>query len=127
MVTFTKYDPRNEDWSPQGALFVRGSWTVESREEALARAPDLAIRFFGEIFRLYPNLANDATFLRWSEQAEDVFAIFAKPDSGFGVQVDCVLGYLIVWGEGGQAEYGHWHEDPVTPALDHVHRLVSGG
>jgi hypothetical protein len=113
-----EHDPRR--WATLGV------WVVESRESALARAPEFAQRFFAEVFGRFPVLTGSATFLRWSEQLEDVYAVFDLPGRGFSVQVDPALEYLIVWGPGGQAEYGSWGGDQVAPAVGHVRRLVEG-
>jgi hypothetical protein len=114
-----EYDPRC--WA------TSGSWTVEPQDAALARAPAFGRRFFAEVFRQFPALVSGVVFLRWSEQPDDVYAAFDLPGAGFGVQVDSLLEYLVVWGPGGQAEYGDWGGEQVTPAVDHVRRLVVGG
>jgi hypothetical protein len=114
-----EHDPRR--WA------TAGSWSVEPQAEALARAPAFGARFFAEVFRLFPALAGGVVFLRWSAQPDDVYAVFESPGGGFGVQVDPDLEYLIVWGAGGQAEYGDWEGDQVVSAVDHVRRLVAGG
>jgi hypothetical protein len=114
-----EYDPRR--WATSGV------WAVEPQGEALARAPDFARRFFAEVFGRFPVLSASATFLRWSEQPDDVYAVFDLPGRGFGVQADPDLEYLIVWGTGGQAEHGSWGGDQVAPALEHVGQLVAGG
>jgi hypothetical protein len=103
-----------------------GVWAVEPQESALARAPDFARRFFTEVFGRFPVLTESSTFLRWSEQPDEVYAVLELPGRGFGVQADPALEYLIVWGPGGQAEYGSWGGDQVCPAVAHVRRLVEG-
>jgi hypothetical protein len=113
-----EHDPRR--WA------TSGSWSVEPRADALARAPAFGARFFAEVFRLFPALEEGVAFLRWSIQPEDVYAVFESPGGGFGVQVDPHLEYLIVWGAGGQAEYGDWGGDQVAPAVGHVRCLVAG-
>jgi hypothetical protein len=113
-----EHDPRR--WA------TSGSWSVEQQADALARAPAFGARFFAEVFRLFPALAGGVAFLRWSMQPEDVYAVFESPAGGLGVQVDPHLEYLIVWGAGGQAEYGPGGGDQVAAAVDHVRRLVAG-
>jgi hypothetical protein len=114
----TEHDPRG--WGTTGA------WAVESRDEALARTPAFGRRFFQAVFREFPEVAAGACFLRWSEQPEDVYAVFDLHAGGAGVQVDPALEYIIVWGADGQAEYGDWGADQVPPALDHLRRLITG-
>jgi hypothetical protein len=97
---------------------------VESQDAALARASDFGRRFFSEVFGLFPTLAADALFLRWSMQPDDVYAVFERYGGGFGVQVDPDLQYLIIWGQTGRAEYGNWGADQVAPAVEHVRRLM---
>jgi hypothetical protein len=100
-----------------------GTWAVESREAALARAPEFGLRFFRAIFDEFAETAG-ARFLRWSEQPGDIYAVFDLPEGGAGVQVDPDLEYIIVWGVDGQAEYGDWGSDQVPPAVDHIRRLM---
>ena len=114
-----EYDPRR--WATSGA------WTAETQNAALARAPAFGQRFFAKVFEQFPALAVEVVFLRWSEQPDDVYAVFELPEGEFGVQVDPHLEYLIIWGPGGQAEYGDWGGDQVPLAVDHVRRLVARG
>ena len=100
-----------------------GTWAVESRDAALARAPEFGRRFFQAVFVEFPETAG-ARFLRWSEQPGDVYAVFDLPEGGAGVQADPDLDYIIVWGADGQAEYGDWGADQVPPAVDHLRRLI---
>jgi hypothetical protein len=110
-----EYDPRR--WATSGV------WAVESQDAALARAPDFGRRFFSEVFRLFPTLAADALFLRWSAQPDDVYAVF-EHGGRFGVQIDPDLQYVIIRGRTGHAEYGNWDADQVPPAVEHVRRLM---
>ena len=112
-----EYDPRLH-WKT-------GTWTVESRADAVARTTPFGQRFFAAIFAEFPILCNATNFLRWSVQSEDVYALFEWPGGGCGVQIDPNFEYIIVWGAGGQAEYGDWDGDQVPPAVDHVRRLIS--
>lgn len=114
----TEYDPRR--WN------VAGKWAVETRDEALARALAFGRAFFTSVFAEFPALAEAVCFLRWSEQQEDVYAVFEGPAGGFGVQIDPHLEYIVVWGSGGQAEYGDWNGDQVPAAVEHVRRLMAG-
>jgi hypothetical protein len=110
-------DPR--EWDRVGA------WTVLPEDAALARTPAFGRRFFAEMFEQYAALAATAVFLQWSEQPEDVYAFFDVPESGFGVQIDPHLEYIIIWGASGTAEFGDWDGDQVPPAIAHVRRIVS--
>jgi len=101
-----------------------GTWTVESREVALARTPEFGRRFFQSFFDEFTETAAGVRFLRWSEQPEDVYAVFDLPGGGAGIQIDPALEYIIVWGIDGQAEYGDWGADQVPPAVEHFRRLI---
>lgn len=114
-----EYDPRR--WTGTGP------WSVEPRDAALARTPSFGRRFFQAVFIEFAELADEACFLRWSEQPEDVYAVFELPGGGAGIQIDPDLEYIIVWGGDGQAEYGNWGVDKVPPAVDHIRRLINGG
>ena len=100
-----------------------GTWAVESRGAALSRTPEFGRRFFQAVFDEFPETAV-VRFLRWSEQPGDVYAVFDLPEGGAGVQVDSDLDYIIVWGADGQVEYGDWGADQVSPAVDHLRRLI---
>lgn len=113
-----EHDPRRWDRT--------GSWTVESRDVALARTSEFGRRFFHAVFAECAEAA-EVRFLRWSEQPGDVYAVFDLPEGGAGVQIDPDLEYIIVWGADGLAEYGDWGADQVTPAVAHLHRLISRG
>jgi hypothetical protein len=117
-VGFAEHDPRRWDRA--------GSWAVESRDAALARAPEFGRRFFDAIFAEFAEAAG-TSFLRWSEQPEDVYAVLHLPEGGAGVQIDPDLEYIIVWGPDGQAEYGDWGADQVPPAVAHLRRLIGRG
>lgn len=67
----------------------------------------------------------EVRFLRWSVQPGDGYAVFALDGGGFCVQIDADLGYVIVSGPTGIAEYGDWNGDPVPLALAHVAEIVS--
>ena len=110
------HDPR--EWG------MSGSWTVESEQDALNRAPEFGRRFFDSVFAEFPTLAASTQFLRWSDQPEDVYAVFHLPAGGAGVQIDLVLDLIIVWNFNGQAEYGDWGSDQVPPAVDHFRRII---
>ena len=113
-----EHDPRR--WG------VSGTWADEPVADALARAPLFGQRFFTAVFAEFPALATGASFLRWSEQPDDVYAVFGWPGGEAGSQIDPDLEYIIVWGAGGQAEYGDWGADQVPPAVEHIRRLVLG-
>jgi hypothetical protein len=117
-MNVAEYDPRR--WA------VTGSWAVEPRDAALARIPEFGMRFFEALFSEFPELAPLTSFLRWSEQPEDVYAVCETAHGGVGVQIDPDLEYIIVWGAGGQAEYGDWGHGQVAPAIDHTRRLIKG-
>lgn len=102
-----------------------GTWTSESCDDALLRTPLFGRRFFAALFAEFPEAVAAATFLRWSHQPGDTYAVFTWPRAGFGVQIDPDLDYIIVWGPDGQAEYGHWEGDPVPFAIEHVRRVVA--
>jgi len=110
------YDPRLSATS--------GTWTVEARDDALARAPAFGRRLFAGLFERFPDLRPAVAFLRWSEQPDDVYAVFELPNGGFAVQVDPDLEYLIVWDAGERAEFGDWDGDQVVPALAFVAELI---
>jgi hypothetical protein len=95
-----------------------GSWSVEPRETALARAPEFGRRFFSAVFARYPAAGLDAVFLRWAMQPDEVYAVFAANTSGVGVQIDPDLEYVIVWNEQERAEFGDWDGEQVTPAVE---------
>jgi len=101
-----------------------GTWTEESVATALARTPEFGKRFFDAVFREFPAVAAGVKFLRWSEQPDDLYAVFTWPGVGAGAQIDPALEYIIVWGVDGQAEYGDWGEDQVPPAVDHIRQLI---
>jgi hypothetical protein len=109
------YDPR--------LLATSGTWTVEARDDALARAPAFGRRFFAGLFERIPDLRPAVSFLRWSEQPDDVYAVFSS-DGGFAVQVDPDLEYLVVWDGDERAEFGDWDGDQVVPALAFVAELI---
>lgn len=111
-------DPRT--WAREG------TWTTEAEDVALGRTKTFGRRFFAGVFSEFPSLSIRVTFLRWSLQADDVYAVFTLPGGGFGVQIDPDLDYVIVWGPGGQAEYGDWNGDQVPAAMDHVRRIMAG-
>ena len=113
-----EHDPRG--WG------TTGTWVVESRDDAMARTPAFGQRFFRAVFHEFAAVAAGACFLRWSEQPEDVYAVFDRHAGGAGVQIDPALEYIIVWGNGGQAEYGDWGADQVPPAMAHLRRLITG-
>lgn len=102
-----------------------GTWAVEPARDALDRTPPLGRRFFAAIFAEFPGLEVAAEFLRWSEQPDDVYAIFEQPGADFGVQIDPVLEYIIIWDGNVQAEYGDWGADQVPPAVGHIRRLLA--
>ena len=118
-MDLAEHDPRR--WR------VSGIWADEPAADALTRTPPFGRRFFAAVFAEFPALATTASFLRWSEQPGDVYAVFDWPGGGAGVQIDPDLEYIIVWGAGGQAEYGDWGADQVPPAIDRIRRLVQGG
>jgi hypothetical protein len=103
-----------------------GTWADEPAADALARTPPFGRRFFAAVFAEFPALAAGATFLRWSAQPGDVYAVLGWPGGGAGVQIDPDLEYIIVSGAGGRAEYGDWGADQVPPAVDHIRSLVLG-
>jgi hypothetical protein len=117
-------DSREPETDPR-RWAVSGDWANEPQETALARIPAFGRRFFAEVFAEFPALAAGVRFLRWSEQPEDVYAVFEQSGGEFGVQVDPHLEILVVWGPEGQAEHGSWDDDPVMSALGHVRRLVA--
>ena len=102
-----------------------GDWTIEPARDALDRTSPFGRRFFAATFAEFPGLEVAAEFLRWSEQPEDVYAIFEQPGAGFGVQIDPDLEYIIIWDGDGQAEYGDWGADQVPPAVGHIRRLLA--
>jgi hypothetical protein len=104
-----------------------GRWSSEPKESALARTPAFGQRFFAQVFKEFPDLAVDVVFLQWSEEPDDVYAVFELTDGGFGVQVEPCLEYIIVWGASGQAEYGNWGDEQVISAIAHVRYLVLEG
>jgi hypothetical protein len=110
------HDPRRES--------TRAEWTEEAREEALARAPEFGRRFFDEVFARFPAVAGAVTFLRWSTQPDDVYAVVDLSDRGFTVQVDPTLEYVIVWTAATHAEFGDWDGDQVEPALALVAEIL---
>ena len=114
----TEHDPRR--WG------ASGTWTVEPAADAVARMPPFGRRFFAAVFEEFPALAAGTTFLRWSEQTDDVYAVFAWSGGGSGAQIDPALEYIIVWGADGRAEYGDWGAGQVPPAVAHIRRLVLG-
>ena len=115
-MSVAQYDPR--------IRFKTGTWAAESMADALARAPGFGQRFFESVFAQFPALSGSTIFLRWSVQPDDVYASFDSPGGGWA-QIDPNFEYIIVWGPGGQAEYGDWDGDQVPPAVDHVRRLIS--
>ena len=104
-----------------------GEWTPEGREEATARMPAFGREFFDRLFAEFPILEGEAAFLRWSEQPGDAYAFFDRVP-GIVVQVDPDLGYVVVSGRGGTAEFGDWGgNEQVRDALGHVRWLMEGG
>ena len=110
------FDPRR--WGKTG------TWTHETKDEALARCPSFARRFFHELFATFPKVEAGVAFMRWSEQPRDGYAMFVLDRGGFSVQIDADLGYIVVVEAAGIAEYGDWHGDMVPVALSHVAELV---
>ena len=116
-MSFAAYDPRR--WG------TTGTWTDERCEDALARTPPFGQRFFAGLFGHRPDLRTRARFLRWSVQADDIYAVIDWLGGGAGVQLDAALEYVIVWGtDGVPTEYGHWGDDQVQPALAHLLRML---
>ena len=101
-----------------------GTWTAVPAADAFGLMPPFGRRFFAALSGQFPAIVT--TFLRWSEQAGDVYAVFHWPGGGAGAQIDPDLEYIVVWGADGQAEYGDWGSDQVPPAVGHVRRLVLG-
>ena len=116
-MAVAEHDPRR--WSKSG------TWADEPAADALARTPPFGQRFFSAVFAEFPALAAGTSFLQWSVQPGDVYAVLCWPGGGAGVQIDPDLEYVIVWGAGGQAEYGNWGADQVPPAIDHIRRLTT--
>jgi hypothetical protein len=117
-LSAAEHDPRRWDRT--------GTWAVESSDAALSRTPEFGRRFFHAVFGEFMEAAG-ACFLRWSEQPEDLYAVFDLPDGGAGVQIDPDLECIIVWGADGQSEYGDWGVDQVPPAVGHLRRLIMRG
>ena len=102
----------------------RGQWAVEGRKEALDRTAGFGRDFFARLFAEFPSLEAEATFLRWSEQPGDVYALFGRA-GGFYVMIDPDLGYVIVASGSGSGEHGDWGvNDRIEDALDHVRSLL---
>ncbi|WP_148087945.1 hypothetical protein [Gemmata obscuriglobus] len=114
-----EHDPRSR--------CVAGTWVVEPQNDALTRTPAFGQRFFRAAFSEFAAVAAGVRFLRWSLQPEHVYAVFDLHRGGAGVQIDPDLEYIIVWGAGGQGEYGDWDGDQVPPAMDYLRRLIEGG
>lgn len=96
-------------------------WSPEKSEAALERSPEIGRTFFERLGQLYPRVAERLIFLRWREQAGDVYAVYdAEP--GFGVQIDPDMDYIIVWDGVTQGEYAQWRpeDDPIAAALAHI-------
>jgi hypothetical protein len=102
------------------------AWTAESRDDALARAPEFGRRFFAGLFGRFPETAAATTFRRWSVQPEDVYGLVRVGGLEFTVQIDPDLEYVIVATESANAEFGDWTGDQVGPALEYVEGLVGG-
>ena len=85
-----EHDPRR--WS------VAGTWADAPAAGALARTPAFGRRFFAAVFAEFPALAAATSFLRWSEQPDDVYAVFGWPGGVAGAQIDPDLEYIIVRG-----------------------------
>ncbi len=100
-----------------------GTWAVESREAAPARAPEFGPRYFQVIFDEFAERAG-ARFPRWSEPPGDRYALFDRPEGGAGFQVDLDLESIIVWGVDGQVDYGDWGFDQAPPSVDLLQRLI---
>lgn len=101
---------------------LAGTWTVESRDAALARTPEFGRRFFQAVFDEFPEMGG-ARFLQWSVQPGDVYAVFDLSEGGVGAQVDPDLEFIIVWGTDGQAEYGDWCTGQVRQHLAEIHHI----
>ena len=111
-----EHDPRR--W---GTL---GTWADEPIIDALLRTPPFGQRLFATVHAEFPARVAGATFLRWSEQPDHVYALLGLPGGMAGVQIDPDMEYIIVWGADGQAEYGDWGADQVPPAVAHIRRLI---
>ncbi len=83
-----EHDPRR--WNSAG------TWTVESSDAALARTPEFGRRFFEVVYGEITEAAG-AYFPRWSEQPDDVYAVFDLREVGAGVQIDPAVEYIIAW------------------------------
>jgi len=102
-----------------------GDWTLEGHEEAADRMPAFALDFFDRLFAEFPPLKGEAVFLRWSVQPDDVYAFFDR-SSGFVVQIDPHLEYIVVIAGSGSGEHGDWGDnDRIEDALDHVRSLLA--
>jgi hypothetical protein len=106
---------------------LEAGWEVESREAALARAPEYGQQFFDALFREFPALAERTTFLTSENSPDHVFAFF-DADLKFGVQIDTDLDYLIVMGPRGDGEYFNWDDadqNALHLALDYAREIVA--
>jgi hypothetical protein len=110
-------DPRR--WAPGG------DWTPEGREEAAGRMPGFGRDYFVRLFAEMPSLREEAVFLRWSGQPDDVYAFFDLDAGGFCVQIDPDLEYIVVSAASGSSEYGDWGgNDRAGDAIAQVRSLV---
>ena len=101
-------------------------WSKEPIESALERSTELSREFFEMLWQHYPKLKADLHFLHWTEQPEDIYAVYDVSQNGFGVQIDPHLDLIIIWDEHYTVEYGRWtlKDDPVGKALAHIHQLL---
>lgn len=106
------FDPRAR-WQP-------GSWSVESKAEALSRTPEFGLRFFDRVYLMLPELSERTVFLSWSAQPEDVYALFIVEAGGCCVQIDPDLEYVILSDGCASAEYGDWNGDQIERSVEFV-------
>jgi hypothetical protein len=86
--------------------------------------PAFARDFFARLFAEFPSLGGEAVFLRWSVQPDDIYAFFDRTP-GFVVQIDPLLGYVVVIAASGTGEHGDWGGNyRAQDALDHVCSLL---
>ena len=93
------------------------AWSIESHAQLPAHLDALSGRFLGMLFMRFPALLNDAVFMRYTQQPEDVWVLIDREHAGFGIQIDPVLDVIVVWNERGQQEFGSWHTDLVDAAI----------
>jgi hypothetical protein len=109
-----RLDPRN--WNPAR---LEG-WTVVSPDVGLPTGGAFGSELFIELLRHSPELREELVCFRYSAQPEDTVAVFDRTSRAFGIQVDPLMEYIIVFDGESRNEIGPWFDDSTAEALTYI-------